>query len=55
MARQIRVRGIRRREVDEDKLALAFLMLAKVLNEQVATPADKASSDDDPAAGPEAA
>jgi hypothetical protein len=33
MGKQIRVRAIRRREVDEDKLALAFLMLAKVLHE----------------------
>lgn len=33
MARQIRVRAVRRREVDEDKLALAFLMLAKVLHD----------------------
>lgn len=34
MARQIRVRAIRRREVDEDKLALAFLLLARVLHEE---------------------
>lgn len=34
MARNIRVRAIRRRELDEDKLALAFLMLAKVIAEQ---------------------
>jgi hypothetical protein len=30
----MRVRAIRRREVDEDKLALAFLMLAKAICEQ---------------------
>jgi hypothetical protein len=34
MARNIRVRAVRRRELDEDKLALAFLMLAKVITEQ---------------------
>lgn len=34
MTRRIRVRGIRREEIDEDKLALAFLMLAKELHEQ---------------------
>jgi hypothetical protein len=33
MTKQIRVRAIRRREIDEDKLALAFLLLAKVLHE----------------------
>jgi len=36
MGRNIRVRAIKRKEVDEDKLALAFLMLAKVLHEQAA-------------------
>lgn len=34
MTREVRVRGIRRREIDEDKLALAFLLLAKALHEQ---------------------
>jgi hypothetical protein len=34
MARNMRVRAIKRRELDEDKLALAFLMLAKSLSEQ---------------------
>lgn len=34
MSKQIRVRGIRRKEVDEDKLAVAFLLLAKILHEQ---------------------
>ena len=33
-AHNIRVRGIRHKEVDEDKLALAFLLLAKTLHEQ---------------------
>ena len=36
MARNIRVRGIKRKEIDEDKLALAFLLLAKVLHEDSA-------------------
>ncbi len=47
MARQIRVRAIKRREVDEDKLALAFLMLAKVLHERAEVPA---ADDDAPGA-----
>jgi hypothetical protein len=33
MARNIRVRAVKRGEVDEDKLALAFLMLAKALSD----------------------
>lgn len=33
-ARNIRVRGVRRKQIDEDKLALAFLLLAKVIHEQ---------------------
>lgn len=33
-ARNIRVRGIERKQVDEDKLALAFLLLAKIICEQ---------------------
>jgi hypothetical protein len=34
MARNVRVKAIKRRGVDEDKLALAFLMLAKAMTEQ---------------------
>lgn len=34
MAKQIRVRAVRRKQIDEDKLAMAFLMLAKILDEQ---------------------
>jgi hypothetical protein len=34
MERNIRVRGIKRKQIDEDKLALAFLLLAKILHEQ---------------------
>jgi hypothetical protein len=33
MARQVRVRSIKRKELDEDKLALAFLLLAKIIDE----------------------
>jgi len=33
-ARNIRVRGVRRKQIDEDKLALAFLLLAKVICDQ---------------------
>lgn len=40
MARNIRVRAVRRREVDEDKLALAFLMLAKAIGEQEGSDTD---------------
>jgi hypothetical protein len=54
VARQIRVRAVRRREVDEDKLALAFLMLARVLHEQAEPQPDKDKADDD-AIEPEAA
>ncbi len=38
MTKKIRVRGVRRKQVDEDKLALAFLMLARILHEQDADP-----------------
>ena len=34
MSRDIQVRSIKRREIDSDKLALAFLMLAKILQER---------------------
>jgi hypothetical protein len=34
MERHIIVRGIKRKEIDEEKLALAFLLLAKTLHEQ---------------------
>jgi hypothetical protein len=47
MARHIRVKGIKRKEVDEDKLALAFLMLAKVMLEQNEPQAERDSSPDD--------
>lgn len=31
MTRRVRVQGIRRKQIDEDKLALAFLLLAKAI------------------------
>jgi hypothetical protein len=40
MGRNIRVRGVKRKEVDEDKLALAFLMLARAIQQ-----ADKQETD----------
>ncbi len=47
MARHIKVKGIRRKEVDEDKLALAFLMLAKVMLERDESSAEGDGSSDD--------
>lgn len=34
MTKRIRVRGTRRQEVDADRLAVAFLLLSKILYEQ---------------------
>lgn len=34
MERQIRIVGVKRKEIDEEKLALAFLLLAKTLHDQ---------------------
>jgi hypothetical protein len=31
MARDVHLRGVRRKSLDEDKLAMAFLMLAKIV------------------------
>jgi len=50
MERNIRVRGIRRKQIDEDKLALAFLLLAKVIHEQDAEKACAEPPDDKPEA-----
>lgn len=33
MANHIRIKSIKRKQLDEDKLALAFLLLAKVVHE----------------------
>lgn len=34
MTKQLRVRSIKKKDVDEQQLALAFLMLAKILYER---------------------
>jgi hypothetical protein len=48
MTRNIRVRGIKRKQIDEDKLALAFLLLAKVIHEDNADGSSAASAGRDP-------
>ena len=50
MKRNIRVRGIRRKQIDEDKLALAFLLLAKIIHEQKD---EDAVGDECPDSGPD--
>ena len=50
MERNIRVRGIRRKQIDEDKLALVFLLLAKVIYEQDVEKASTELPDDKPEA-----
>lgn len=50
MARRLRVRVIKRREIDEDKLVLAFLMLAKQLCEEDAESAGESAPGDQEAA-----
>ena len=34
MKKKVVIRGTRREQIDRDKLAIAFLMLAKILHEQ---------------------
>lgn len=34
MKRRVRAKGVRRSEVDEDQLAIAFLLLSKILYER---------------------
>jgi hypothetical protein len=36
MSKQIRMRAVRRKQIDDEKLALAFLLLAKILNVEAA-------------------
>lgn len=43
MAKQIKMRGVRRKEMDEEKLALAFLLLAKVIADESKTRSDQAT------------
>lgn len=38
MAKQIKMRGLRRKEIDEEKLALAFLLLAKIIADEQDAP-----------------
>lgn len=45
MNRQVRVRGIRRKQLDEDKLAYAFLLLARALREQDSRQDDQSKSE----------
>lgn len=46
MERDIRIVGIKRKQIDDEKLALAFLLLAKTLQEQrKASEADQAADD----------
>jgi hypothetical protein len=60
MSKHMRIRGVRRKRIDEDKLALAFLLLAKDLHAQECQAADaddapKPLARSDPPAEPEAA
>jgi len=45
MARRLRMRVVKRKEIDEDKLVLALLLVAQQLGEQ------GAQADDDPEGG----
>lgn len=47
MTRRVRVRGTYRRPLNEDQIALAFLMLAKQVREEAT--ATEAKSDESPA------
>jgi hypothetical protein len=51
MERKIRVRGVRRKQLDEDKLAYAYMLLAKAIMEKPAesapAPAKPSDADDD--------
>ncbi len=38
MSRDLRIRAVYRKQIDEDKLALAFLLLAKSLSEETNNP-----------------
>ena len=50
MARKLLIRGERREQVDKEKLAIAFLMLARILHEQERE-ADNAASNEEDAEG----
>jgi hypothetical protein len=53
--RNVRVRGVRRKQIDEDKLALAFLLLAKTIHEQDQATADATRDEQAGSDEPEAA
>lgn len=55
MSRQVRVRGVRRKPLDEDKLAYAFLLLARALREQDNPPASVRPKQDEAVPKPKAA
>jgi hypothetical protein len=55
MPKRVRVRSIRRTQVDEDKLALAFLLLAKILHERNLAPTAPTSDQAPPGGDREAA
>jgi hypothetical protein len=52
MARKVVVRGERREQIDTEQLAIAFLMLARILQEQEegSAAADSSAQEDDEAA-----
>jgi len=52
MTRRVRARGIRRSEVDEDQLAVAFLLLSKILHEQAEVNDDAPLRDETVSDGP---
>lgn len=54
MTRQLRVRSIKKKDVNEEQLALAFLLLAKILHEREQAENQQEVSDD-PASSGEAA
>lgn len=51
MERQLRIRGVRRKQIDEDKFAYALLLLAKSMKQESAESLnDEQSSDESEAA-----
>jgi hypothetical protein len=45
MANHIRIKSIKRKQLDEDKLALAFLLLAKIVHEADSADQEAGSSE----------
>lgn len=41
MERQLRIKGVRRKQIDEDKFAHALLLLAKAMQQESVDGADK--------------